>query len=386
MPAFRRLAVAACVSLLSACSQFPASGPNTKTIQESSQATGNEVPPGVIQIVDINESTVKQLLDRQTQAQFSQTFGAGAAPTQIIGAGDVLEVTIWETPPAALFGVPADPRTATASTPTTLPPQMVDREGFIGVPFAGRLRAAGTTPDGLAASVAKALKGKANQPQVLVRVVQNVSSMVTVVGEVNANVRMPLTAGGERLLDALAAAGGVRQPVSKMSLQLTRGTRYETMPLEAVIRDPGQNIPLQPGDVVTALFQPLSFTALGATGRQDEVPFEAQGISLAQAMGRIGGVLDNRSDPRGVFIFRFEQKSTLDWPQQPVAVTPDGRVPVVYRLDLSDPRSFFAMQGFTMHNRDLVYVSNAPAAELQKFLNVVFSAVYPVVNLINTTK
>ena len=91
-------------------------------------------------------------------------------------------------------------------------------------------------------------------------------------------------------------------------------------------------------------------------------------------------------DRRGVFIFRFEQESTLDWPQQPVAATADGRVPVVYRLDLSDRRSFFAMQGFTMHNRDLVYVSNAPAAELQKFLNMVFSAVYPVVNLINATK
>jgi polysaccharide export outer membrane protein len=209
---------------------------------------------------------------------------------------------------------------------------------------------------------------------------------VTVVGEVATNVRLPLTAGGERLLDALAAAGGVRQPVSKMSLQITRAGQYQTLPLDLIIRDPQQNITLRPGDVVTALFQPLSFTSLGATGRQDEVPFEAQGISLAQAIGRIGGLSDNRSDPRGVFIFRFEPRAVLDWPQQPVATTPDGMVPVVYRLDLSDPRSFFAMQSFPMHHRDIVYVTNAPIAELQKFLNVVFSITYPVLNAINVLR
>jgi polysaccharide biosynthesis/export protein len=315
---------------------------------------------------------------------FSETLGDEPPAAQLIGPGDTVEVTIWETPPAALFGAPSvDPRLTATSAPTPLPAQMVDREGLISVPFAGRIKAAGLTPAAVSAAVAQGLKGKANQPQVLVRVMQNTSSTVTVVGEVSANVRMPLTAGGERLLDALAAAGGVRQPVSKMSLQVTRGSQYQSLPLDLVIRDPRQNIALHPGDVITALFQPLSFTALGATGKQDEVPFEAQGISLAQAMGRIGGLTDSRSDPRGVFIFRFEPRALLDWPRQPVATTPDGLVPVVYRLDLSDPRSFFAMQSFPMHHRDIVYVSNAPIAELQKFLNVVFSITYPILNAVN---
>jgi polysaccharide export outer membrane protein len=338
-------------------------------------------------VVDIDESVVTRLLANKPQSRFSEAFRDVGARAQTVGAGDVLEITIWETPPATLFGaVTGDLRVAVAAVPTTLPAQMVDREGTIGVPFAGRVKAAGLTPADIGTAIINALKNKANQPQVLVRVAQNTSSTVTVVGEVAANVRMPLTAGGERVLDALAAAGGVKQPVGKVSLQLTRGDRLQTMPLETIIRDPRQNIPLQPGDVLTALYQPLSFTALGATGRQDEVPFESQGISLAQAMGRMGGLLDNRADPHGVFIFRFEPKAALDWPQQPIATTPDGMVPVVYRLNLSDPRSFFAMQSFTMHHRDLVYVSNAPAAELQKFLNMVFSAVYPVVNLVNATR
>lgn len=343
--------------------------------------------PGVVQVVDVDDGVVRQLVDKQKLQLFSETFGDQAPSAQLIGAGDTVEVTIWETPPATLFGVASvDPRLTATAAPAALPAQMVDREGLISVPFAGRVQAAGLTPAAVSAAIVQALKGKANQPQVLVRVLQNISSTVAVVGEVNVNVRMPLTAGGERLLDALAAAGGVRQPASKTSLQVTRGTQYHALPLDLVIRDPRQNIPLRPGDVVAALFQPLSFTALGATGKQDEVPFEAQGISLAQALGRMGGLTDNRSDPRGVFIFRFEPLAALDWPRQPVAATPDGLVPVVYRLDLSDPRSFFAMQGFPMHHRDIVYVSNAPIAELQKFLNVVFSITYPVLNAVNVLR
>ena len=60
------------------------------------------------------------------------------------------------------------------------------------------------------------------------------------------------------------------------------------MALDNVIQDPRQNILLRPGDVVTALYQPLSFTAFGATGKNEEVMFEAQGINLAQALGTGG--------------------------------------------------------------------------------------------------
>jgi len=382
----QRLAALSCTLFLCACAQMPRSGPNAEAVEKSA-STQTAPDSGVVQLVEINEGVVRQLLDKQKLSLFSETLGDHPPDAQVIGSGDTVEVTIWETPPAALFGVPStDPRLSATAVPTALPPQMVDREGLISVPFAGRIKASGLTPAAVSAAIVQALKGKANQPQALVRVVQNISSTATVVGEVSNNVRVPITAGGERLLDALAAAGGVRQPVSKVSLQVTRGGQYRTLPLDLIIRDPRQNIALRPGDVVTALFQPLSFTALGATGRQDEVPFEAQGISLAQALGRIGGVTDSRSDPKGVFIFRFEPHETLQWPNQPAATTPEGMVPVVYRIDLSDPRSFFAMQSFPMRHRDIVYVSNAPIAELQKFLNVVFSITYPVLNAVNVLR
>jgi polysaccharide biosynthesis/export protein len=231
--------------------------------------------------------------------------------------------------------------------------------------------------------VVQRLKGKANQPQVLVRVIRNNTANVTVVGEVTSSTRMPLTARGERLLDALAAAGGVRQPVNKMTLQVTRGNQVQALPLDTIIRDPKQNIVLLPGDVVTSLFQPLSFTVLGATGKNEELNFEAQGISLAQALARAGGLQDARADAQGVFIFRLESPAALELNGQIVPTTPEGKIPVIYRVNLKDPATFFVAQSFPVQNRDVMYVSNAPAAELQKFLNIVVSAIYPIVNITN---
>ncbi|MGP0084068.1 MAG: polysaccharide export protein, partial [Steroidobacteraceae bacterium] len=186
----------------------------------------------------------------------------------------------------------------------------------------------------------------------------------------------------ERLLDALAFAAGVKQPVNKTTIQITRGENVYALPLETIIQDPKQNVRLQSGDVITALYQPLSFTALGSSGKNDEINFETQGISLAQALARSGGLIDSRSNPSGVFIFRLEQRSaqstTGPGGPAPAALTAAGLVPVVYRVDLKDPRSLFWIQSFPIKDKDVLYVSNAPEAELQKFLNLLFTLAYPV--------
>ncbi|XOT95783.1 polysaccharide biosynthesis/export family protein, partial [Alcaligenes pakistanensis] len=95
------------------------------------------------------------------------------------------------------------------------PQQMVTPDGMISMPFAGRIAVKGRNTQQIEESIAKRLQGKANNPQVLVRVIQNNTSNVTVVGEVNQSTLMPLTPKGERLLDALAAGGGVKQAVNR---------------------------------------------------------------------------------------------------------------------------------------------------------------------------
>ena len=367
--------------LLSSCAGFlPTIGPSRKAIDEA------KPQPNIIsiQLIDINDAVTRQLLAQRELRLFSETLGNKRIATRTVGPGDMLEVSIWEAAPATLFGTaPVNSNSAMIATShaTTLPEQPVDDEGFIFVPFAGRIPAAGKTIQSIEGEIVGRLNGKANQPEVMVRMTRNLSSNATVVGEVNVSTRVPLVPGNERLLDALAAAAGVRQPVNKMTIQITRADNVYSLPLETIIRDPRQNVPLQPGDVVTALFQPYSFTALGATGKNEEINFETQGITLAQALARSGGLIDSRSNARGVFIFRFEPKTALAWPREPVMATSEGMVPAVFRIDLSDPASFFAIQSFPIENRDILYVSNAPITEVQKALNVLFSVAYPTLAL-----
>jgi polysaccharide export outer membrane protein len=370
----RAIIALCCVAAVSGC-ELAGSG-----FLRNDLDSADEVPAlDGIQLVQIDADVTQHLLAQRSTRMFSEAFGEMPVDAQRVGPGDVLSVTIWEAPPPALFSVgPTDPSLAPSTArAAALPDQAVNAAGSITVPFAGAVQADGKSVTEIEAEIADRLKGKANRPQVIVRRLANVSSQVTVFGDVAKSTLVPLSPRGERVLDALAAAGGVRQPVNKMTIQVTRGGAVHALPLETIIRDPRQNVPLRPGDVVTALFQPLSFTALGASGKNEEVSFEAQGITLAQALARIGGLNDARADARGVFLFRFEPKDALPWPRKPVRVTPEEKVPVIYRADLKDPRTFFVAQSFPIHDRDVIYVSNASAAELQKFLNLLFSIIYP---------
>ena len=378
------LPVLCLAAALSGCAGQPAwlasSGPSAGEVE----ASGADPAKSGIQLVDVTDAVARRLLASQRQTLFSESLGAKGRAGGRIGPGDVVEVTVWEAPPGMLFGGgSAAPSAAPATTSAaTFPQQMVSADGTIGLPFVGRVPVDGKTTKQVEGEIVERLRGKANQPQALVRLTQNTTADVTVVGEVNNSARVPLTPRGERLLDALAATGGLRQPLNKITLQVTRGDRVHAMPLEAIVRDPRQNVLLQPGDVIAALYQPLSFTVLGATGKNEEIPFEAQGISLTQALARSGGLVDNRARASGAFIFRLEDRNALDWPVPPVT-TPDGKVAVIYRVNLKDPATFFAAQSFPIQDKDVLYVSNATASELQKFFNLIVAVIYPIVNVGN---
>jgi polysaccharide export outer membrane protein len=332
------------------------------------------------------------VIDANRASLFSETLGDAPPTGSIVGRGDMLQVSIWEAPPAVLFGTTtsfgATPSSTLVSTSaatglkTSLPDMMVDDSGFIRVPFAGAIHAAGRTPREIEREITARLAGKAHDPQVSVQISNNASADVTVVGEVATNARVPLTPKGERLLDVLASTGGVKQPVGKITIQISRDGHVADMPLEAVIRDPAQNIRLGPNDVVTALYQPFSFTSLGATGVSAEVNFESTGVTLAQALGRVGGLKDDRADIRGAFIFRLEDPAALDPAIAATARrTPDGRIPVIYRIDMRNPATFFVAQSFPMRNKDVLYVSTAPLSDFQRFFGMVSSMTFSVIGL-----
>jgi polysaccharide export outer membrane protein len=340
---------------------LPADGPSAAEVHKSP-----------IPIMMIDGTAAQRVTNAEKHESFARILGEGSRmDSYVVDPGDSIEISVWEAPPATLFGT-TDPMTTAVSTAkaANIPEQMVEADGTIVMPFAGTIDVAGKTPRQIEAILEQDLADKANHPQILVRVTKNVTANATVMGDVTLSRLLPLTGKGERVLDALAMAGGVKPPLDKVSIQLSRRGTVATMPLTQIIDDPVQDVALQPGDVVTAEFQPNSFTALGAVGRNQEISFEAAGISLAQALGRIGGIQDLAANPKGLFLFRFEDPKALPANLGTLPHTPEGRVPVIYTADMRNPATFLVAQRFPIKDKDVIYVSTAPSEELVKFLNI----------------
>jgi polysaccharide biosynthesis/export protein len=338
-----------------------------------------------IKVISPTRDVTKKIVENQRKELFSTAFKRADTSGLVVGPGDIIQISIWESPPTILFSnaVTASQTATSAAVRVDLPQAMIEKNGTVSIPFVGQINVIGKSLTQIQADITDTLRYKANHPQVIASLIKNNSSVATIMGEVQQTGIIPLTPKGERLMDALAISGGLKQPVNKTTIQLTRNNQARSLPLETIIKNPEQNIILQPGDVVTAFYQPFSFTVLGATGQNNEINFEAQGISLVQAIARSGGLLDNQSDARGVFLFRFEDPANLDQTTQANVryVTAEGKVPVVYQFNLKDPHTFFVAQDFPMLNKDIIFVSVASSSELQKFLNVLTSSIYSVSNL-----
>ena len=376
---------------LAGCASAGSSGPTAGRVSKISDET---IAGAGIKVVDVNDAVAHQILNQSRPVLFSEQLGEGLAGSPEIGPGDIIDISIIEAPPAVLFtgtvggtinSTGSTVRPSTVSSGLELPQQQIDLSGRISVPFAGSIQAAGRTPQQIGSEIVRRLRGKAHDPQVVVRRVGNATATVAVLGEVQQSGRIALTGKGERLLEVLASAGGTKQPIAKSVVQVTRGDRTIALPLSMVVDDARQNIILQSNDVVTVSFQPYTFTALGAVGASSEVPLEATAVSLSQALGRVGGLADNRANVKGVFVFRFEDPAALD-PQLLInaRTTPDGKIPVIYRVDMSDPATLLVAQRFPIKNKDVLYVANAPLTDFAKFVNIVASLTFTAVNLGNT--
>lgn len=367
----------AALSLLCGCSIMAHSGPSRSAVMSADK--GEE--PGSLPVLEVDDELARKLGEGKKYIPFSQIFSYKGSSAYSISPGDMLEVLIWESAPAILFNkTGANPASGNAGAGSeTLPAQMVLEDGTINIPYVGRVKVVNRSPGKIEDEIVRRLEGKANSPQALVRLASMPSDHVSVIGDVKNSSNVPLSPRGEKLLDVLAAAGGVSQPLNKVTIQLSRKGVNASMPLDKIVDDPKQNLRMMPGDVVAALFQPWAFSVLGATGQNTEVPFEAAGITLAQAISRSGGLNDYRADPGGIFLFRFENADLLNLPNYPTPV--DGKIPVVYRIDFNKPSSFFAVQNFPMQDKDVLYVANMPTAELQKFLTMIGMVVNPALNI-----
>lgn len=282
-------------------------------------------------------------------------------------------------PPAQPFSIEAN-TTAGGRQPAIIPDQQVGSDGAISIPYAGRVPAAGRSPAEVQQAIEGRLGEKAFEPQALVIVKKSAVNAVTVAGEVVGGARVSLSPGGDRLLEIIGAAGGARAPVHETFVRLSRDGITATIPLQRLVSDPAEDIYAQPGDVLTLVRMPHTFSVFGATGRNAKIPFEAETITLSEAVGKSQGLRDDLAKPEGVFLFRYEPNSVVRALDQPIATAAGGNVsPVVYRFDFRDGKSYFLAQEFPVRDKDVIFVADAPAAQIYKFFAALNKVTGPIV-------
>ncbi len=318
---------------------------------------------------------------------FRPSFGPGFKTGRYIAAnvlspGDVVAITVYETGGQTLFPPPSVVPGATASAPigavatgaSNIPPQVIEANGTITVPFVGRVKVGGLTPGQAGELIQRDLQGKAVSPQVLVSLVNNAANAATVGGEVNAARTVPLTLRHERLLDVIAAAGGAKYPAYETYVRVVRKGKVGNVLLQTIINDPAENIYVRPNDQIYLTHNPRTFAVLGATQKVAMYPFPSEKVTLAEAIAQAGGPIDAIGDPGGVYLFRYEPrfiaKKILDT-ENSAADAGAEFVPILYRVDMRTAEGYFLAQAIQIRDKDVVLITNAEATQLQKLLTVV---------------
>jgi len=380
----RCLMLGVLAAMLGGCSFFPRTGPSTHEVMREENRSGDL---GGYIIVDLDErvASIRAAQPRDTLRVFGDYR---PAPDLRVGVGDSVSVTIWEAAAGGLFSAAAGERSINAGSRTaTLPPQVVPRDGTIQVPYAGRIRVAGQRPADIERLVVERLQGKAIEPQAVVTISQNVSNTATVTGEVVNGARVPLTVRGDRLLDVIASSGGIKAAAHETFVRVTRGSKTVSVAFNDILADPRENVYVRPGDVVTVVRNPQTFTAFGNTGANASVPFDASGITLEEALAKAGGLLDSRADPSGVFLLRFENAKLVKDLVPGRALPSEGTlVPVVYRLDMNSTNAFFLARAFEVQDKDILYVSTAPSVPVTQFLGMVGQITSPVIQGVTVSR
>jgi polysaccharide export outer membrane protein len=364
----RLLAVAGLLLSATACTFLPAAGPTTAQITLAASA-GNEAG---FTIVDVTPRVLAEL-GRAKRPSFIGRFPvAGSSAPRAIGIGDALAISIWEAGDGGLFSPgSAGSIVVGGSRNTQLPPTLVDRSGEITVPYAGRIRVAGKTPREVEQIIVAKLGDRAIQPQALVNIETNAANTVNVLGDITGG-KIALTQRDDRLLDIIAMAGGAKSPAYDTLVRVTRGDVTGTVSLQRVIDDPRENISVRPGDTIVLLRSPQTFTSFGASNTVAQVPFEAENISLVEAIAKVGGPNDLRADAAAIFLFRFEDPAIAQAVSPSVVVSGGGgRVPIVYRIDMRSAEGYFYAQTFPVRDKDTIYVANSASYDVSKFFTFI---------------
>ena len=356
----KSVALLAIVAVIVAACGLPRVGPTKKEIY-----AGSVQREGDAFVVSVNDRVTRATAVVPALGFTDNFMRASQLGSDIIRPGDSLGLTIWENVEDGLLS-------GAASNSTSLEEVQVDGSGFIFVPYAGRIRAAGNSPEALRRIITKKLEDQAPDPQVQVRRLAGDGSTVSLVGAVGGQGVFAIERPTRTLATMLARAGGVTIEPEIAQITVIRGKSRGKIWLQDLYEHPELDIALRGGDRILVEGDTRSFTALGATGSQSRVNFESQSLSAIEAIAQVGGLIPTASDPTGVFIFRNEPAEIAN--QVLGRGDLQGEQRLIYVLDLTKPNGMFMARDFAVRDGDTLYVTEAPFTQWDKTIAAAFGS------------
>ncbi len=348
------VAALAIVSIVASCGILPRVGPNKREIY-----AGSVQRQGDAFVVTVNDR-VTRATAVQPALGFTDDFkNAGLLGSDTISPGDTLGLTIWENVDDGLLA-------SETSSQTILEEVQVDGSGFVFVPYAGRIRAAGNSPEGIRRIITAKLDEQTPDPQVEVRRLAGNGSTVSLSGAIGAQGVYPIERPTRTLSNMIASAGGIAIEPEVAQITVIRGDKRSKVWFQDLFKYPQFDIALRGGDRVLVEADTRAYTALGATGAQARVTFETQTLSAIEAIAQVGGLTTTAADPTGVFVLRYEPAEIANQ----VLARDDliGAQRMIYVLDLTKPNGMFVARDFAIRDDDTLYVTEAPFAQWAKVI------------------
>ncbi len=364
-----RLAALAALLLLGGCASLATSGPTGAQIRSSIAADAGKLGIHLVQV-----TTAGDLPPAAEPAPVFRPDYTPPPPTELVGPGDVLNVAIFETG-VSLFGRPTGVPTENSGIvdPSAhserFPPLRVSDQGTITIPYVGALNVAGRTTREIEVQLRQALRGKSQNPQVLVSIAEGLTNSVIIGGEIARPGRLVLPTNRERLSEVIALAGGNKGALKDLVVRVSRAGNVQEWRLSDVLDNPDLDVRIFPSDRIMLIPAQRSFTVLGAAGQSNKFPFPDNKASLIEAVAMAGGANPVAGNARAIFVFRSDRNAA----GQPM--------PVVYHFNMMNASSYILAQEFQMRDKDVVYVGNAAANQPSKLIQLLSQLFYPLVAL-----
>ena len=279
--------------------------------------------------------------------------------TYLVGAGDVLNITVWDHPELTI------PQSGNRSAAEA--GNVVHKDGTIFYPYVGKVPVVGRHVTKIREDITRDLGRYIKEPQVDVSVAAFRSQRVFVSGAVKEPSTVPVTNVPMTLLDALNACGGMAPDADWRSVTLTstRGGELikETLDLSALYQRGvlSQNRLLGPNDVLhVPRNDALKVFVMGDVMKAGTQRIDRSGLTLAEALNNVGGINEATADAAGIFVLRANDQAS--------------KLVDIYQLDASMGPMLVLSTQFRLEPMDIVYVTSAPIARWNKLLTKLTSS------------